>query len=1376
MIRCPACGIRLPDAASRCPVDGALPSPPAPAAPAASDAPPPYEVPEPVIAGLKIGKRIGQGGFGAVFAAERTGDGARVAVKVARADQPSASDRLVQEAEALRAIGSPHVPIVYDAGRLPDGAAYLVMEYVAAPTLAAELARTGGALSAERFAQLAPALLRIVEIAHDAGFIHCDLKPENVFVAEPDGKDDGFLVKLFDFGLVRRVRAKAPAPLADGASPGQASEDAAEGTPEYMSPEQCDGRGDLDLRSDVYALGVMLYEMACGAPPFWGNAADVQQSHRSRRPPALARRSPLAASVEPVILRCLAKDPERRFATLAQARDALDHALGGLGQGVVASAGAAPAASAATPARPFATASLPAAKPAAPARERRPVAFVFFESKNGAAVREALAVVGGQLAHTAGSQFVVAFGHEVGDNPTRAAASAAQLFVDRSLCRKALVDLASVSVQARPDGTRRYQSPLFTKKDQYPGEADPAGVLLSRAAAEVLPEASGLPVPGRAGFVALHQAEEATEVTTARTALPPMIGRDEQMRTLLASARKALGESAPTIATVYGEAGHGKSLLGAVLAQTLESLRPPVEVLVIRAKEALGGAGEQTSRELFRRVLKLPAAAPGDLGRALLVERLGPELGREVFGGVAVTMGWASPDHPELKALAAAPGALRAAAARAAGEGLRRLSRQKPLALVLEDAQFADETALDAVEYAALREGECPIWICAIGRPAFAQARTAWASRAARRDRVELPPLDVASASELARSLLAPAENVSATALTRLVERTQGIPLFLVELVRGLKRDGIVRRSEKTGAWFLATDELERLPDLPLVQWLASRETESLPADLVAHARLASVLGTELTADELEGVMRAVEQSGVDLETQLDASVGLRRLVESGLLVLHRQGRVGFRHALLRETVYQTVPAGQRESIHRAAYQYYEGRADLAEDQRLPRMALHAARSGLKEEAAGLYLELARRAAGRHAYLDAELLYRSALQNLRSDDDSRQAEAEQGIGMMRFRLGRHEDALQDLLRARERARAAGLREREVEILLEESLALDWLSEWARSAQLVEEAEALAGDVPPSPLKASLLYARGRSCHRAERAAEACELFEKSASLAETLGSDGYEIRILALGLCAWSYTLAGRFDEAESVYAQLVELCDARADKLNLTMVLSNRALLSLLTKNVERLVSDYRRVIAIARETGFPLVECMTSKDLAEVQYLLGRLEDAEQQVRRSLETNYQILGERARSTLSAELLLARILAYRGETTAARATIDRIRRVQSEARAAGESGSDFGPAEEVLVEALLLMMNGAAPSGAWDDLLDQARRMTMQPQDIVDLLELRALADLRSGRPEEGLRLLDAALVEAEKNADLMSARLRRTRSDAEHPVAAAN
>jgi len=887
-------------------------------------------------------------------------------------------------------------------------------------------------------------------------------------------------------------------------------------------------------------------------------------------------------------------------------------------------------------------------------------------------------------------------------------------------------------------------------------------VLIAPAAVEVLPDLSAEPVESRPGFMRLVQSAQASERTTTRMGVAPLVGRDDLMRKLVETARTATGGAKPTITTLLGDAGHGKTHLAQALVQNLELL-PKIQTLFVRAKEVLGGAGEQTTRELLQRTLGLPDAGPDDLGREALAAKLGPDVAREVWAGVAVVMGWAPPEHPEVRALATAPGALRSAGARALGEAFRRLAHERPLALVVEDAHFVDETALDAIEYATLAEGGTAMWACVIARPTFGRGRTAWATRAVQHYDLTLTALEPPAAAELARRLLNPVENIPSSVLAKLAERTMGVPLLLVELCRGLKRDGIVRKSER-GTWILATDELERLPDLPLVQWLSSRETESLPPDLAAHARLVSVLGAEFSSDEVEGVLQELERAGSPIETQLDAGIGLKRLADSGILTRHRGGRVGFRHALLRDTVYQSVPPPERESIHRAAYEYYRRHDDLPDAARLPPMALHASKSGLKQDAARLYLDLAGRASARHTYLDAELLYRSALDNLPEDDAPARITVGQGLGLMRFRLGRHDDALKDLSAALDLARQATALSAQLNLLLDEAIVLDWVMEWAKSRVLSEEADALVAAHPAleTPLvRARLLMARGRTFHRTSRFAEAVTTLQEAIGAAERVGEEAYEPLTHSLNMLAFCATNIGRPDLAEETANRCLAVFAEHGDMLGIAGTLQNRCMLSLLSNNIERLISDLERIIQIAREYGFSVAENLAVRDLAEVSFLFGRSDEALRHARRALEMYKLQLGDSNRSVANVEQQLARIFWQRGDRAEAAAVTHRLLAKQAEAQASGRTDALLVDYERVLLDAVELSLRGGS-GDAFDALVTRGRGLQLQPQDIVEIMEWKGLGALRAGRRDEGLRFLEDALAEAEKNAPIVADRLR--------------
>src|SRR5262249_44661531 len=156
-------------------------------------------------------------------------------------------------------------------------------------------------------------------------------------------------------------------------------------------------------------------------------------------------------------------------------------------------------------------------------------------------------------------------------------------------------------------------------------------------------------------------------------------------------------------------------------------------------------------------------------------------------------------------------------------------------------------------------------------------------------------------------------------------------------------------------------DELDRMPNVPLLEWSAEREIAQLSPELAAHAQLASLLGDEFSLEEFTGVLREIEADGFGSYFPLDSQVSLERLVETGLLVVHTHRRCGFRNTLLRDHIAHSVQHELQRAIHQAACRFYEHRFEATDHERLPRLAHHTARAELKDRAAALYLELAER-------------------------------------------------------------------------------------------------------------------------------------------------------------------------------------------------------------------------------------------------------------------------------------------------------------------------------------------------------------------------------------------------------------------------------
>jgi serine/threonine protein kinase/tetratricopeptide (TPR) repeat protein len=312
MPKCPQCGREFPPGASECPEDGSALRADATVADAAVVAP--SAAADPLVGVVLDGKyrldaRVGEGGMGTVYRAAHLLIDRPVAVKVLKSrfvTDESARERFRREARAAGRLQHTNAVAVTDFGETREGLVYLVMELLEGTTLRDVLAREAP-LDAARAVSLMMQISAAVEAAHAAGIIHRDLKPGNIFLVQRP--QSPYVVKVLDFGIAKLAAEGGEFGLVDTLT----GTGVMIGTPRYMSPEQCDG-AQLTPASDVYGLGVILYEMLTGQTPFTGAsplALALAHSSESPRPP----RQLVAAippALEAVVLHALAKRPEER--------------------------------------------------------------------------------------------------------------------------------------------------------------------------------------------------------------------------------------------------------------------------------------------------------------------------------------------------------------------------------------------------------------------------------------------------------------------------------------------------------------------------------------------------------------------------------------------------------------------------------------------------------------------------------------------------------------------------------------------------------------------------------------------------------------------------------------------------------------------------------------------------------------------------------------------------------------------------------------------------------------------------------------------------------------------------------------------------------
>jgi tetratricopeptide (TPR) repeat protein len=1089
-----------------------------------------------------LGAHLGSGGFATVWEIEGGG-----VLKVAHADHELSRARIAREAEALGVIGHPAVPKLLGSGVLADGRPWVAMERIAGKTIAERLA--AGVKPADATA-LGLAILDALMRMHDAKFIHRDVKPDNLIV-RADGR-----VVLLDLGLARRF----PDDPTDPTRP-----DVQVGSLEYMAPEQIQSFASADVRSDIYALGCVLYELYAGRPPFVGDEAAVSRAHLALRPPSLGALVTVTSTLESMVMDCLAKDPGRRPQTARAARDRL------------------------LAARAEVSSSLASHLVSAIADGKQPVVFVWAElPRVDRALLGTFATRRARVASQRGRRVILAL---LGaDHPDPAAAAIA---VARDLAAAGARVAMHLDALALAPGTPAgvaLAGPAIEKPDAWLPHGTWTGIALTRAVATVIqaPTRSG----GDLGSEFRMLADPGAEAD--------LFGRDAQLADLAADAAAVLldpetpasagalhfggrATTGPALDLMIGDPGVGKTTFAEALGRRIAEL---ADVRV--------------------HVGQVPPPGTGKPGYTALVELIGV------------------PDGPIVRTV---------------GDALRARSRQRPLAVILDDLHHAEHELLDALEYATLGGEPLPLWVIGIASARFDTRRPGFGKRAERHRRDALPVLDEDAAVAMAASLLRPAEYPPLRALRQLAALTRGNPMHMVTLVKEIHERGAVRQ-RPNGEHFLDTATLDTLAPTPLGAWLASRQTQGLGAETVSLARLCSVLGAELGRDELVGVIACVEAAG-GATTTVDVDVGLRELVGAGVLVPSERGW-RFPQALVEEGLYATTDADARHGVHVGALEYWWAQ-DRGEIDVLTHVARHAEASGDSERAASAYAALGERAHREHRVFDADLAWEGAVRNVSRRSEPR-ARAMLGRARTRSRLMKLSDALADLDEVLAVARELGDQEMEIAVYLDRALALDLMSDPDGSRDCGARARALLGALPPhrqAAFEVDVELAEARSVYRSRDFVGAVDAFERVAGSARHLQRK--DIEATAGVLLAPSLVYLSRLDAATRVFDEVIALCRHEGDQFHLGAAYANRTLLWSARGQIDETAEDLRKVIQIAREDSFSALEWAATHNLAEDRLWQGASDEALALARRSL----SLQRDHGEAVATAdEILVARILA----------------------------------------------------------------------------------------------------------------------------------
>lgn len=267
-------------------------------------------------------RKLGEGGMGAVFECLHAAIERRVAIKVLHpefARNPEFTTRFFNEARAVNRVDHQGLVQISDYGQMPDGTAYIVMEFLKGECVGTRLKRVGGSLSVEETLLLSRQIADALAAAHAKGIVHRDLKPDNIMIIPDPAMPGGERTKLLDFGIAKISATDRAGPMTQT--------NAVMGTPVYMSPEQCRGAASVDEKSDVYSFGVLLYVMLSGRRPFDGEGTgEIMAKHIYESPPPLGMQASwVPGPLVDLVHALLVKDKQKRpkMANVVEALDGL---------------------------------------------------------------------------------------------------------------------------------------------------------------------------------------------------------------------------------------------------------------------------------------------------------------------------------------------------------------------------------------------------------------------------------------------------------------------------------------------------------------------------------------------------------------------------------------------------------------------------------------------------------------------------------------------------------------------------------------------------------------------------------------------------------------------------------------------------------------------------------------------------------------------------------------------------------------------------------------------------------------------------------------------------------------------------------------------
>jgi len=1178
----------------------------------------------------EITEEIGSGGMATVFRAYQPSMDRHVAIKVIHASilhDSGLRERFQREARLIARLEHPHLLPVYDFDGEHDPP-YIVMRYLEGGTL--KEVRQRGEVPRDELLYILRQLAGALDYAHRQGVVHRDLKPSNVMI---DREGNAFLT---DFGIAR----------ASGNEKDLTGTGFMVGTPGYMAPEQARGDGVADKAADIYSLGVIAFEALSGSAPYeHENGFEVILAHINNPIPNASERSPdLPKAVDAVLARALAKERGDRFPTATEFIESLTRALQikpsevpTLLQSVtqvlsvdqlnkmMKQKGEAETPSSGTPSdqqRQMTALSIDVKDLAEILYEKG------FDAERARTTMDSLwttlsAVAtehGGAIQSRAEEAALVLWGRDRAreDDPENAIRAALQMR-DRVLAQtrkvfgptweptdeNPLPFLAGITTgpvlleRETTSGTYMVSGAPITLAGRLREAAPPGGILVAHETFTLVrgvfnvTQQESLRVRGRKEPIEVYLVTQAKARAFRLRARgiegveTKMIGREIELRLLQEALTLTLEDGETQVVTVVGEAGIGKSRLLFEFSSWIDLQEQRVWYFEARATQPSMLQPYSLARDLFSFRFRILDSDPLSVVHEKFVKGIAGFLGEgseRKAHLVGQLVGFDFSSKPDVEAALKDGDAFRREAQDYLGEFFTTASKTSPVMIHIEDIHWADDRSLDIVNNLVRENTDLPLFVLCMSRPSLYDRRPQWGEGQRFHERIQLEPLSQLSSRRLVRELLKNVPEVPTALRDLVVDRADGNPFYIEELIKALIDDRVILKGES--AWSVDTTRLSTVRVPATLTGVLQSRLDTLPGPLHQVLQRASVIGRVFwdaavihLSRESAGLKPAEVQAM--LEDLRDREMILQR-EESGFA-----GTVEyvFRHAILRDVTYETVIPRQRRALHKLVGDWLLEIGGERAGEHTLLVAEHYQNAEETSLAAQQLLKAANRGVLLATYEEAiALLGRARAILTKPDQAALRLEVDILLAEIESFQGNYANAALMLEAALEQARALGSLPIQADLLGKLGRVASWQGDAVTYRRYVEEALDMSRKAEDLPALMFNLRQMGNVANLTD-VRQAMPYLEESIAIARRLGDyRGESAGLNSLGI---AFTLAEKYDEGLQALEQAIEIYRARGDRAGHAMALSNVACNRTYSGKMELGEKAAKEAIALAKELG---------------------------------------------------------------------------------------------------------------------------------------------------------------------------------------------